>query len=145
MTPPATLPADAATTLPASSTSVPPQDPPVLPGGACNVGMDGDSTYDRYLWVVRCARAALTASASMGAWQSPRYQEVSNCLPVKHHWLRVNAGHVMELLCPAALCKDVYCRGAHRGRYLIDQGLYVALDYHSSLGSEALTSVAVRA
>ena len=55
MTPPASLPANAATTLPASSYAVPPQDPPALPGGACNVNMDGDSTYDRYLWVVRCA------------------------------------------------------------------------------------------
>ena len=55
MTPPATLPANATTALPASSYTVPPQDLPVLPGGACNAGMDGDSTYGRYLWVVRCA------------------------------------------------------------------------------------------
>ena len=80
MTPPATLPANASTTLPASSYTVPPQDPPVLPGGACNAGMDGDSTYDRYLWVVRCAQATLTAYELMGARQSPCHQEVSTLL-----------------------------------------------------------------
>ena len=61
VTPPAMLPANESTTLPASSYTVPPQDPPMLPGGACNVGMPGNSTYARYLWVVRCARAALAA------------------------------------------------------------------------------------
>ncbi len=65
MTPPATLPANASTTLPASSYSVPPQGPPVLPGGACNVGMAGDTTYNRYLWVVRCAQAAQAALTAL--------------------------------------------------------------------------------
>ncbi len=53
VTPPASLPAFNATTLPASGAAAPPQAPPVLPAGACNAGMPATSTRDRYLWVVQ--------------------------------------------------------------------------------------------
>ena len=121
VTPPATLPADAATTLPASSSSAPPQDPPMLAEGKCNVGMDGDSTYGRYLWVVRCAPSCLSSAIGGVLMQA-----------------------MLWSCCAQRGCARLSTAEAHKsGRYLIDQGLYVALDYHSSLGTESLDSVAV--
>ena len=41
--------------LKASGLTDPPQAPPQLPEDTCNAYMPNDSTFHRYLWVIRCA------------------------------------------------------------------------------------------
>ena len=47
----------------------PPQTPPPVSDGVCNDYLPNDSTYNRYVWVVRCAAPSQNALCSADSLQ----------------------------------------------------------------------------
>ena len=62
----------------ANGDQAPPQTPPPVTDGTCNNYLPNDSTFNRYIWVVRCA-------SSCGTWLAlymnrPPHEDVLSCV-----------------------------------------------------------------